>query len=63
MRLVRITETLYVNPERVLSVERRTVEKSDGTIEFTELTMDNTVRWKLDVDLDQVVNALTPDIR
>lgn len=57
MRLVKITDKLYVNPERVISVEERTI--NNGTPHtFTELTLETQTRWKLDIGVEEVVTAL-----
>lgn len=63
MKLVKITDNLYVNPEKVISVEWREVDQGGnrGILQFTELTLETMIRWKLDVSLDHVVTALRPD--
>lgn len=58
MGLVKITDTLYVNPERVVAVELRTVDNGRGSHTFTELTMETMARWKLDLPLSDVVSAV-----
>lgn len=58
MRLVKITDTLWVNPERVISVEERTIDKGQGPYTFTELTLETTARWRLDISLEAVVSAV-----
>lgn len=66
MRLVKVTDNLYVNPERVIAVEARSVDQgigSDGERQvmiFTELTLETQTRWRLDMPLDQVVHRLDP---
>lgn len=55
MRLAPITEHLWVNPERVVSVEERTIDNGRGIHTFVELTMESSARWKLDMPLAQVV--------
>jgi hypothetical protein len=61
MRLVKITEDLYVNPERVVSVERRTTTRSSGEeYTYVELALETMIRWTLDIPLSDVVLALDP---
>lgn len=59
MRLVKVTEDLYVNPEHVLSVEQRTVTRSDGQEQtYVELSMETMIRWTLQMDLITVVERI-----
>jgi len=58
MRLVKITDTLYVNPERVVSVEERTVTRSDGEHTYVELALETMIRWTLDLPLATVVERV-----
>jgi len=59
MRLVRVTDTLYVNPERVISVEQRTIDNGRGEHTFVELTLETQTRWKLEQGLHEVLQALS----
>jgi hypothetical protein len=59
MRLVKVTDTLYVSPERVIAVEERTVTTPNGESRtFVELTMETMIRWMLDMPLAEVVLAV-----
>jgi len=59
MHLVQITDKLWINPTRVLSVEERTIDNGRGTHTFVEVTMETCIRWKLDdIPLTDVVEAL-----
>lgn len=63
MRLVKVTDVLYVNPERVISVEERTITTPNGeTRTFVELTLETMIRWTLDMPLELVAHRVDPMI-
>lgn len=58
MRLVKVNEKLWVNAERVIAVEERTIDNYRGPKTFVELTLDSVGRWQLDMPLTTVLTAL-----
>jgi predicted metal-dependent phosphotriesterase family hydrolase len=59
VRLVKINDRLWVNADRVIAVEERTIDNySKGWKTFVELTLDSVGRWQLDMPLTTVITAL-----